>query len=202
MDIKALMKRIEERAAELDKSIRAVSIEATNSPDTIRNWQRKVKTGEAFSMRQASLQAVADALGVELQWLLTGSFDMLGLENHSMPEETTEYKVKPNQSEAVRAIFAQTAIRAEVARQMTVNMPSLGLANGDLLVCDLGRDARVGDTVLVHVQDGKADGSTLARRWYSPWLLAYDTALDQDPLRDDEQGVKILYPVIGSIRGA
>lgn len=202
MDNGALLKRIEERAAELGKSIRAVSKEATGSDDTIRNWQRKLKTGETFSMRHASLQAVANALSVDLQWLQTGEFEILGLEGTGFEEETREFTPKQQHTDAVRALFGDKAKKAEIARRMVINMPGLGLAEGDLVVCDLGRDPEHGETVLVHVQDGRANGSTLIRRWFSPWLLAFDPNIDSDPLQEGEMGVTIRYPVVGSIRGA
>lgn len=202
MDIDALLRRIEQRAQELDKSLRSVSLAATGSPDTIRNWKRSQKDGKNASMRHANLQAVANALEVDLHWLMTGEEAILGLEMPGLSEESFEYEAKTAQSDAVRHLYADSALRAEVVRRMAVSMPSLGLTEGDLVICDLGRDPHLGDTVLVHVQDGRANGSTYIRRWFSPWLLALDPELDSDPLRDDETGVTVRYPVIGCIRGA
>jgi hypothetical protein len=203
MDNDALLQRIEQRAKELGKTLRAVSIEATGSADTIRNWKRNQVQGKSnFSMRHASLQAVAEALAVDLHWLQTGEQELLGLQGHGMAEETAEFRPKASQSDAIKALYAETAKRAEVVRRMVIALPALDLGAGDLVICDLGREPTFGDTVLVHVQDGKPNGSTLIRRWISPWLLAYDSAIDADPLRDDETGVTIRYPVIGCVRGA
>lgn len=202
MDNDGLLKRLAARIADLGTTERAVSIEATGSADTIRNWRRRHDKGERFSMRIDSLNSVAAVLGVSSAWLATGNEDGEPEQPEGLAEETVPFQPRMSQSEAVRLLYADTARRAEIVRRMAQALPALGLEIGDLLVCDLGRESVQGDTVLVHVQDSRPHGSTLIRRWFSPWLLSGHPETDAKPLRDDQIGVTVRYPVIGSIRGA
>jgi transcriptional regulator with XRE-family HTH domain len=72
MKIEDILKRVEQRAQELGLSIAAVSRRATDSPDTIRNWDRAVRRGETFNPTTRTLQRVAQALDVSYAWLTTG----------------------------------------------------------------------------------------------------------------------------------
>lgn len=51
----------------------AASRDATGGTDTIRNWLRRADRGEQFSMRHENLVAVARALNVSPNWLMTGA---------------------------------------------------------------------------------------------------------------------------------
>jgi transposase-like protein len=77
MDMIAVINRIEARINELRSSGRAisersVSVEATGSPDTIRNWRRAAQTGKKAGATTIKLQQVASALGVTPEWLMIG----------------------------------------------------------------------------------------------------------------------------------
>ena len=65
---KGLISRIKQRCKELGKSERAVSLEATGKPDTI----RMITSGRTQSPRSDTLAAVARILQVTPNWLLTG----------------------------------------------------------------------------------------------------------------------------------
>ena len=71
--IERIERRIQDLAAQGRRvSERSVSIDATGSPDTIRNWRRSAATGKAAGASTVKLQQVADALGVSLNWLILG----------------------------------------------------------------------------------------------------------------------------------
>jgi len=77
MDMNAVITRIMARIEELKAlgkavSERSVSMDATGSPDTIRNWRRAVQTGRSAGATTVKLQQVADALGVTSEWLILG----------------------------------------------------------------------------------------------------------------------------------
>lgn len=56
-------------------SDRSVSMTATGSTDTIRNWRRAVDAGKNGGATTPKIYAVATALGVSPSWLLTGEGD-------------------------------------------------------------------------------------------------------------------------------
>lgn len=73
----AVIERIEARIEELrasGKSVseRSISVEATGSPDTIRNWRRAAQTGRTVGATTVKLQQVAKALSVTPEWLMMG----------------------------------------------------------------------------------------------------------------------------------
>lgn len=192
--------RIVERMAELGVKPQAVSKSATGKTDTIRNWLRKQAEGAPFSMRQDNLEAVARALGVSLAWLLTGS--ETGFEKvDSFQEETAAFTPKPNEIQAIRSLYSSKAKHPQTGRRSQVDLPGLGIANGDLIVIDLGREPAAGDLVLVTVLDGSTHGSTVVRRYFPPYLFANSASIDNPPMKDDQSGVTVRYPVIGLVRG-
>lgn len=70
MDMNKILARIHARIAELGTSEAAVSEKATGSPDTIRNWRRRAEKGGKPGASTGTIQPVADALDVPLDWLL------------------------------------------------------------------------------------------------------------------------------------
>jgi len=71
IDMAKVVKRIDARLAELDVSAAEISAQATDSPDTIRNWQRAVKADEKNGTQKASattikLNQIEKALGIVL----------------------------------------------------------------------------------------------------------------------------------------
>lgn len=80
MDMKHVLQRITERIAEANASgkkisMRSVSVAATGSPDTIRNWDRAQKAGRTVGANVSTLRKIANALDVTEEWLLTGEGD-------------------------------------------------------------------------------------------------------------------------------
>ncbi|WCR13239.1 hypothetical protein [Paracoccus seriniphilus] len=77
MDMNAILARISSRIELMNAdgqktSERAISMAATGSSDTIRNWRRSVAAGKPASATIAKIEQVAAALGVTPDWLLTG----------------------------------------------------------------------------------------------------------------------------------
>lgn len=72
-----VLARIETRIRELAEtgkpvSERSISLEATGSPDTIRNWRRAASSGKLSGASTTKMQQVANALGVSVDWLMMG----------------------------------------------------------------------------------------------------------------------------------
>lgn len=77
MEMTNVIARIETRIRELaasgkQVSERSVSLDATGSPDTIRNWRRAAQSGKIAGASTIKLQQVAAALGVSVDWLMNG----------------------------------------------------------------------------------------------------------------------------------
>jgi transcriptional regulator with XRE-family HTH domain len=71
MDMPKILARVGARIAELGTTPATVSRRATGSPDTIRNWSRRVKRGDLeVGASIATLQLIAEELKVPLNWLL------------------------------------------------------------------------------------------------------------------------------------
>ncbi len=195
-----IIERLRARMAELGVKPQTVSMQATNSTDTVRNWLRHHDEGKRFTMRPDKLAAVADALGVTYSWLLFGS-DEASDATPGMAEPTSAYSARPNEGQAVRALYAGTARTPQIVRRMLVDMPAFQLSAGDLLVADLGREAQPGELVLVWIEDGRNGGTTEIRRFLPPYLLSASHNFQDAPLRTDSPEAIVRYPVIGVIRG-
>lgn len=77
MDMHKILARIDARIAEMGTNPSAVSRKATGSPDTIRNWKRRADRGEMPGASTVTLQPIADALDVPLDWLIGNGPDSL-----------------------------------------------------------------------------------------------------------------------------
>lgn len=77
MNMKEILQRIQARIDEINEggagtSERAISMAATGSPDTIRNWRRGAESGKPRGATITKISQVAEALEVSPDWLLTG----------------------------------------------------------------------------------------------------------------------------------
>lgn len=72
MDMKGLVERVEKRLEALGLTAAEVSAAATNSKDTIRNWQRAAKGDPKRGAGIKSLEAVARELKTNVRWLVEG----------------------------------------------------------------------------------------------------------------------------------
>jgi transcriptional regulator with XRE-family HTH domain len=99
-----------------------------------------------------------------------------------------------------RALFGQTAATPATFMLLAAH-PAFGLLQGDVLICDMARVPRPGELALVTITDeDTASSVTTLRRYLPPYLASCDIS-DNPPLRTDQPGVTVRYPVIGSIRG-
>ena len=84
MEIEPILTRIDECQAHLGGvSDRKLCLTAGVSEDAIRNWRRAAKNGVDTSPNQRTLQPIAEALGVTLEWLRTGIDSAEGEVTHS-----------------------------------------------------------------------------------------------------------------------
>lgn len=77
MDMIAIIGRIDswaaaKKAAGEPVSDRKISIDATGSPDTIRNWRRAIDAGREAGANVDTLRKVAAGMKVPPEWLITG----------------------------------------------------------------------------------------------------------------------------------
>lgn len=200
MDNRAVIGRLNQRMKELEISPSAVSKIATGSPDTIRNWLRSQEAGKQFTMDHKNLESVARAVGVTLSWLVNGH-DGGDAHLKGLAEETSAYVPKASESNAAKSLFSNVSRHPQIGCRVQVPMPGLGLAVGDLLVMDLGREAVTGELVLVTVTEDNGQDRTVVRRIFPPYLLAHTMDMDDPPMNMDGPGVTVRYPVVGLIRG-
>jgi len=162
MKIEDILKRVEQRAQERGLSIAAVSRRATDSPDTIRNWDRAVRRGDTFNPTTRTLQRVAQALDVSYAWLTTGV---------DAPDQ-------PGLAEGDAELWSIAPARPGNATtwwRVTRPMPGFLLQEGDVLRVDLSARPVLGDLVLASVPDRAGTGRvTILRRVAPGWYISDD----------------------------
>lgn len=103
MDMKVVLRRIEARLAVLETTAAAISRSAVGSPDTIRNWQRRVAKGENPGASMATIEPIAEALGVPADWLVGNG-----------PDDLEEFRQMQSERESMLRTF--DAIRDPLVR--------------------------------------------------------------------------------------
>jgi len=199
MQMTDTMERLKQRMAELDLSAREVSMRATGTSDTVRNWLRRAEDGAMFSMRQDTLDRVCQVLGISTAWLLTGA-EAAAAAPMAFAETSADYRPAATEADAVRSLYAKTAKHPAISLKLLVDLPRFDLHKGDLLITDLGREPRSGDLVAAHIEQPTGTDTRILRL-IPPLLLCGDYTQDETPLRADQPGVTIRYPVIGCLRG-
>lgn len=115
MNITDVLIRIDERLAEMKAdgrgmSDRSLSLEATGSTDTIRNWRRQAKDAKPTAGANiATIAKVAKALNVSADWLLTGEGD------RSLPQNQII-------SEIIQALPQLTPVELETVRAAVLGL--------------------------------------------------------------------------------
>lgn len=94
MEMKSVLAKIDVMLAKRGTSAAAISREATGSPDTIRNWRRRVDKGQEPGASTATLEPIARSLGVPVEWL-TGDG----------PDDYDEFVERQADSKRVKDIF-------------------------------------------------------------------------------------------------
>jgi transcriptional regulator with XRE-family HTH domain len=70
MQMKKILDRLHGQLRVKGLSAAAVSRQATGSPDTIRNWERRAKADKNPGASSVTLGAIAEVLGVPIDWLM------------------------------------------------------------------------------------------------------------------------------------
>lgn len=122
-------------------------------------------------------------------------------ETQAAPFELREHPAEASDPHrTLRALFGVAAATPGSFRLLT-DHAGFGLLRGDVVVCDMSRVPLPGDLALVTIFDDQTASSlTSLRRYLPPFLVSCDIS-DKQPLRTDQSGVTVRYPVIGSIRG-
>ena len=179
-----ILQRIDQRIADLGTSATAVSRKASGSTELIRNWKRRVKSGDTeFGAYQSSFAAVADALGVTESWLLRGvgtrdapapapGFHDGDITPYTAPEPTG---LAPSVSASQIARALAPHLRSLQIYTLNRSFPTFSLKAGDLLIAEAQHRARHGDTVIVNFDEHQAGNPVmLLRRFQPPWLISLE----------------------------
>jgi hypothetical protein len=115
MDLAKILARTEARITELGMTPSEVSVKATRSPDTIRNWQRRVAKGGPMGASSKSISAIADVLHVPVAWLMGDG-----------PDSLTEYLGQDKQRADLLAIYDRLdpALKPVALRQIAALVSS------------------------------------------------------------------------------
>lgn len=171
-----ILERISIRSAELGTNDTAISKHA-GSRDLIRNWRRSAAKNQAINARMVSLQLIADALNVPLQWLVDGD----GYGEPSSPKgnagfsESAATLWQPAQTDSAFDLAKALAPQIQHPQFFTMARaePFLGLLKGDTLIVEANHRAKHGDTVIANTYDEAGEVvSTLVRRWLPPYLFS------------------------------
>jgi hypothetical protein len=212
MITQAFLDRLTARQSQMNLTDTDLSA-AAGSTDLVRNWRRSVASGKPVNPKHVSLSAVADKLAVTVDWLLngeeTGTFlsrapapIAQGLSEEAVPFQFDAPPVASgSDQDLMRAIFG-AAVTTPATYRMSQALPAFGLNSGDVVIVELSRLPQVGEIAIVSVYDeGRASAITTMRRYLPPYLGS-GTVFDEDrPMRVDDPGVTVRYPVVGSIRG-
>jgi SOS-response transcriptional repressor LexA len=174
---KAIVRRIERRLAELGKSARGASMEAVNSSDLIRNWQRQPEVMPGID----SIEALAPVLDTSPCWLAFGIETEATSEHHHrmrilgevaaglwLDVDSADEQVRQEPAPFVfDPHFPEEAQYALRVRGTSINRVA---RHGELLQClDLGITGIVTrEEDLVIVERRRAQGSqkeVTAKRW-------------------------------------
>jgi hypothetical protein len=204
MDLAAILRRIDQRIAALKTTDRAVSLRATNSADTIRNWRRRVAEGDGGGASTRTLTKVADALEVSPQWLINGTPTSAAgfAEAEVLPwaggDDSSESE---GPTASIVALLAPRA-RQPALYQLAKPAPLFALLAGDVIIIDLGRAPQDGDLALVrHTDPATGDDavSTIMQK-IGDFLVQSPAAGPGSMMRHDSNYVSIAGPVVASFR--
>ena len=207
MNIKQILLRIDEKAKPLGLTDTQLSL-LVGSKDLVRNWRRAAEQGKDIGTRTDSLQGVAKALGVSFEWLTTGNGSVdrpaavMGFSESAMPYELQKFQTKADDPQGtLRSIYGPMATTPATFK-LTTSLPGFALMAGDVLVVDLARVPSPGDLALVTITDDETtESNTVVRRYLPPYLAAGEGANPISPMRMDQIGVTVRYPVVGVMRG-
>jgi transcriptional regulator with XRE-family HTH domain len=206
MDMTLILERITARRSELGLSESALS-NAAGSADLIRNWRRAVTRGQAPNPRIDSLDAIARALQVSTAWLCgtaetpADPAPLPGFAETATPFQFARSPAVADPQDVLRGLW-QGRITTPATYRLSGSFPAFGMNEGDVLVVDLARLPLPGECALITQQDDNlAISLTMVRRYAPPFLLPGNPDPAQLPIRVDDPGITVRYPIIGIMRG-
>jgi transcriptional regulator with XRE-family HTH domain len=208
MDMKAILDRITARRTALGLSETGLSLQA-GSRDLIRNWRRALERDQDISARHDSLDAIAKALKVSTAWLVGEAEPAAptpaappGMAEPAEPFTFAPQPVRDSDPQGfLRAIWGR-AVTTPATYRLAAALPAFALGVGDVLIADLGRLPQPGELALVTIiNEATATSITTVRRYLPPYLAGGASDADNPPLRIDQPGVTVRYPIVGALRG-
>lgn len=152
------------------------------------SYVRDILYGRSKNPQGAKLRAAADALNVDVDWLLgAGPRELIAKKNGGgfaepaqasawTPPERREGDNRPSLDDLLRALCPPDARPAYLKASAT--LPAIGIIAGDLVVIDLKRPPRRGEIVTVQrVDEETASAVTVFRRWLDPILVPPEPSL-------------------------
>ena len=124
-----------------------------------------------------------------------------GMSEDAIPFVLPDHPANPaDPNHLLRRIFGSRA-STPATFSILQSLPAFALLAGDVLLCDMSRAPRPGEIAIVSVIDDQAGiALTTLRRFAPPFLLDGDFSA-QPPMRIDDPGVMVRYPVVGTLRG-
>lgn len=166
MDMIRLLALIDARLAETGMSERQASINATGSPDTIRNWRRRDPASGTAGANMNKVTLVCEALGIDLAEVTGATAPARGMAEDASPAFLPFMLRDP--------IIAALAPNSRTPEIFTSNrdLPAFAIRIGDRLLADMGRTPNSGD-IVVASQIDQADGFShrMICRWLPPYVL-------------------------------
>lgn len=170
MDLKGILARIDEVQRETGLSDRALSLRATGSTETVRNWRRKTADALPGGAQTESLRRIAAALGVRAEWLIHGTGPRQGEPAGMSEPEAEPWQIPARAGNANLPEMLAPGLRHRQLWRMRAANAWLALMAGDVLVVEANGTPAPGDTVIAQIGDDGEPATRLAR-YAPPWLL-------------------------------
>jgi hypothetical protein len=208
MKLSDILPKIAARIAELDTSERQVSIAATGSPDTIRNWRRNFEAGKDAGATIGKLTAVAEALNMQPSELIGEDDpqpmpqDSYGFSEPKAASFTFQEQHVPelDSTPGLRRIFGQQG-RTLGEFRLSDSIPAFQLVAGDAVIADIAGRPEPGQLCIVTRNPGTDDSYTIIARFFGEWLDLGQPGLKTSPVRADAHDIEVRSPIIGVLRG-
>ena len=210
IEVTRRLKELRERAG---LSVRAMAHLVGMSPSGYSHYETASRFKDAYLPMSVAIQIAkaVDGTAIDPSEILelAGSSAVLpadspgktGFAETAKPFEFKEHATDPQDPQrAWRTIFGKAAM-TPATFELLHEHHGFGLFAGDVLICDMSRMPKPGELAIISFYDEEhASAVTLLRRYLPPHLVSCDIT-ENPPLRVDEAGVTVRYPVIGSIRG-
>lgn len=188
MDMTDILKRIADRISEMNSSERAVAMKATGSADTIRNWRRKATANEDSGATLTKLVAVAKALHVSPEYLISGGKTETIAPGFS-EAMATPWNSKTATDPTAKAITAiSSAMKKPMVYQVNQDCAAFSICAGDLIIMETDPPHDDGLVVVTIADTSAFTAETAIRRKYGDLLLdPSDTSTPAITISDDQK---------------